>query len=94
MSEQEVIVYISENSSHCHNLVNKLYESDIDYKTKNVTEYPEYLEQLHEWGIFGTPATFVNDQAILGNQLNKIKSKLGMLDRYQSYRFFDKKERY
>ncbi|ALX49155.1 glutaredoxin family protein [Lentibacillus amyloliquefaciens] len=90
MSDQEVIVYTSENSEQCQSLLGKLNQWDIDYKQRNVTENREYLNELQEEGIYGTPATFVNKKVVLGNQVNKIKHALGMMDNYQSYSSFSK----
>lgn len=90
MSVQEVVVYISDNSLQCEKLINEFNKWEIHYKTKNVTENRAYLEQLQERGIFGTPVTFVDEDVILGFQINRIKHKLGMLDHYQSYRSFNK----
>ncbi|HLS07807.1 glutaredoxin family protein [Lentibacillus sp.] len=88
MNEQEVIVYISENSSQCENLLEQLNQMDIHYKKRNVTEHRKYLVELQEEGIFGTPATFVDEKVVLGAQVNKIKHALGMSDQYHSYTSF------
>ncbi|WP_010529396.1 glutaredoxin family protein [Lentibacillus jeotgali] len=88
MNEQEVIVYTSENSSQCEKLLNQLNQWKIDYKERNVTEHKEYLGDLQEEGIFGTPATFVDEKVVLGAQFNKIKHVLGMSDQYHSYTSF------
>lgn len=84
MNNQEVIVYTSEKSLQCEKLLGKLKQWDINYKQRNVTVNREYLEELQEEGIYGTPATFVNETVVLGTQINKIKHALGMMDYYQS----------
>ncbi|GAB4075060.1 hypothetical protein GCM10028778_25630 [Barrientosiimonas marina] len=89
MQQQEVVVYISSNSPRCSKLVDDLSEAAIVYQAKNVTDHPEYLDQLHEQGVFGTPVTYVDDDPVLGMQINKIKHKLGIADHYQSHRHFD-----
>ncbi|GGJ90786.1 hypothetical protein GCM10007063_11780 [Lentibacillus kapialis] len=90
MGDHEVIVYTSENSSQCEKLLDQLSQWDINYKQCNVTEYKEYLNELQEAGIYGTPATFVDERVVLGTQLNKIKQALGIADQYQSYMSFDR----
>ncbi|HLR62952.1 MAG TPA: glutaredoxin domain-containing protein [Lentibacillus sp.] len=90
MNEQEVIVYTSENSLQCEKLLDQLNQWDIDYKQRNVTEHKEYLDDLQEEGIFGTPATFVDEKVVLGAQVNKIKHALGMSEHYHSYTSFNR----
>lgn len=78
MKEKNVVVYISDNSSHCEKLLKQLDKWDISYETKNVTENRSYMKELQKKGIYGTPATFIEDRsnAILGCQENKIKEAL------------------
>lgn len=85
MCENNVIVYISNNCSHCDKLVAHLNQWNIKYQTKNVTEDHENMEQLQERGVFGTPATLVEDEMILGFHINKIKHVLGKTNSHQSY---------
>lgn len=73
------MVYIN---NHCTRLLDQLDEWNIDYKTKNVVEDPQYLKELQDEGFYGTPVTFINDNAILGYQKNKIKQKLGIGSRF------------
>ncbi|TMN22554.1 glutaredoxin family protein [Lentibacillus cibarius] len=84
MIGQRVVVYINDNSPDCKKLLNELNYWQIGYETRNVSKNRRYMEYLQENGIFGTPATIVNDQMILGSQINKIKRELGMM-RQQSY---------
>ncbi|WP_373895133.1 glutaredoxin family protein [Virgibacillus natechei] len=78
MSEQHVTIYISDENSQCKKLIQQLDEWDVSYTTKNVTQNRDYMKELQDIGIFGTPATFVDNQsAILGFQKNKIKYALG-----------------
>ncbi|SFE35270.1 thioredoxin reductase (NADPH) [Lentibacillus persicus] len=85
MSNQEVIVYTSENNDQCEKLLGRLNQWEIDYKQRNVTKNKDYLEELQEEGIYGTPATFIDKKVVLGNQQNKIKHALGMINNYQSH---------
>ncbi|SFB04374.1 Glutaredoxin-related protein [Lentibacillus halodurans] len=91
MNGRDIIVYISENSLQCEQLLDQLDQSDIHYECRNVTENQKYLDQLQKEGIFGTPATFVNNKVVLGSQFNKIKQNLGMSEHYQSYNSFNKR---
>ncbi|TRM11355.1 glutaredoxin family protein [Lentibacillus cibarius] len=85
MIAQRVVVYINDNSPYCEKLLNELDYWQINYETRNVSKNRKYMEYLQDNGIFGTPATIVNDQMILGSQINKIKKELGMMQQ-QSYR--------
>ncbi|WP_139343278.1 glutaredoxin family protein [Virgibacillus siamensis] len=76
MSEKNVIVYVSDDCSQCDKLLAHLNKLNVHFETKNVTKYHEYMEQLQEIGVFGTPATFVNNHMILGMQTNKINRML------------------
>lgn len=80
MRNKEVIIYVSEDSTPCEKLLNKMDKWDISYQTKNVTHNKAYMKELQEKGIFGTPATFIEDQnsVILGVQESKIKYALGI----------------
>lgn len=81
MREKDVTVYISNNCSQCDKLIAQLEEWNITFNTKNVNENHENMEQLQGRGVFGTPATFIDNQLILGFQLNKIKNVLGLVNR-------------
>ncbi|MEW9677265.1 glutaredoxin domain-containing protein [Lentibacillus sp. L22] len=77
MSTKHVMVYIN-NSNKRSKLLDQLDEWKIDYQTRNVTEHPEYLKELQEKGIYGTPVTFINGDPILGFQKEKMKDRLGL----------------
>lgn len=74
MTDKEVVVYISEGSSKCDQLLAELDQQNIFYTTKNVTKHKRYMKELQSKGVFGTPATFIDDEdsPILGLQKNKI----------------------
>lgn len=80
MRDKEVVIYVSEDSAPCKKLLNKMDKWDVSYQTKNVTNNSVYMKELQEKGIFGTPATFIEDQnsVILGVQEGKIKEGLGI----------------
>ncbi|MFC4559911.1 glutaredoxin family protein [Virgibacillus kekensis] len=87
MSNKNVVVYISANCAHCDKLINDLDLFGINYETKNVTEYPEYMKELQARGVYGTPATLIEekDEIISGLQTSKIKHMLGLTNIYRSY---------
>src|SRR5699024_2008861 len=68
MGSKRVLVYINNNRSHRLKLLDQLDKWNIDYRTKNVAENPEYLEELQGEGIYGTPVTFIDGSPILGFQ--------------------------
>lgn len=78
MGSKRVLVYINNNRSHRLNLLDQLDKWNIDYRTKNVAESPEYLEELQDEGIYGTPVTFIDGNPILGFQKDKMKCALGV----------------
>lgn len=80
MSDEDVIVYISEDSRKCEQLLTELDELKVNYETKNVTKHRSYMKELQNAGIFGTPATFIGDEKtpILGLQKNKIRQALDL----------------
>jgi glutaredoxin-related protein len=78
MSDKEVVVYISDESSKCEQLLSDLDKLNVNYETKNVTKNKKYMKELQNEGVFGTPATFIeNDNTlILWVQKSKIKQIL------------------
>ncbi|MFC3039309.1 glutaredoxin family protein [Virgibacillus xinjiangensis] len=80
MKDKQVTIYISENNSQCNKLLQQMEEWNVPYETKNVSKDSKYMRELQGMGIYGTPATFINeDEApVLGYQKNRIKSNLGL----------------
>ncbi|MFA1822581.1 glutaredoxin family protein [Virgibacillus oceani] len=78
MNEKKVVVYISEDSSKCNQLLFELDKLDVNYEIKNVTKNKDFMKELQNEGVYGTPATFIgnNNTPILGVQKNKIKQTL------------------
>lgn len=78
MKEKNVIIYVSSNCSHCKKVLDQMDKWDVSYKIKNVTQNSNYMKDLQAQGIYGTPATFIEDQskAILGFQKGEIKHAL------------------
>ncbi|WP_431801692.1 glutaredoxin family protein [Halobacillus andaensis] len=80
MSQQEVVVYTSDHCTHCKNVLSKLNEWGIDYKEKNVTQNRSYFKELQQQKVYGTPATFIGDDKVLGYQERSLKRVLGIED--------------
>ncbi|WP_236838599.1 glutaredoxin family protein [Caldalkalibacillus salinus] len=75
----KVTVYTSRGCSYCERIKNDLREWGIeDFEEKNVSENPDYFDELHDEGIFTTPVTKVDDNAIVGYRPNKMKDLLGV----------------
>ncbi|SIT08298.1 Glutaredoxin [Virgibacillus pantothenticus] len=87
MKEPKVLVYISNNSKECENVIQFLQEWHITYQTKNVNEQRANMKELQNLGIYGTPAIFVEGEKepILGFQKNKLKYYLGLADKSMTY---------
>ncbi|MFG6150425.1 glutaredoxin family protein [Halobacillus sp. B23F22_1] len=80
MSQQRVIVYTSDHCTHCKKVLSKLTEWEIDYKEKNITQDKSYFKELQKQKVYGTPATFINDEKVLGYQERSLKRALGIQD--------------
>jgi thioredoxin reductase (NADPH) len=75
----KIIVYTNTGCPYCSKIKQELQSWGFeDYEERNVGENPEYFNELHEKGIFGTPATFINDEAVIGYRPNKMKKILGV----------------
>lgn len=85
MDRHHVIIYTSDDYAESKRVVEKMDKWGIDYKTKNVSNNKEYLLELQNRGIFGTPVTFVDDHPVLGYQENKLKNVLNLGDGETSY---------
>lgn len=84
MINKKVIIYVSENCPTSEKLMAHLNQYHILFETKNVTENYQYLRELQEMGIFGTPVTHLVDQnqIILGFQINQLNDILRIRNRY------------
>ncbi|WP_163971727.1 glutaredoxin family protein [Oceanobacillus halotolerans] len=79
MNNRDITIYISNNSQVCENLITQLDQWGVVYKLKNISEHPSYREELQQENIFGTPTMFIDGEAILGFQKNRIKQVLGII---------------
>jgi glutaredoxin len=80
MNDKKVTIYVSDNSLPCKKIVSHINNLNVPYYEKNVTKNSEYMKELQEQGIFGTPAIFIEGQehAILGFQEKNINHALGV----------------
>lgn len=76
----KVTVFVSEDSEPSQKVTDLLDEYNISYELNNVTKEKDYLKELQMIGIYGTPATKVDGEFILGYQKNKLKHALGLDD--------------
>lgn len=80
MNNEDVVVYVSDESTYCNKVIHLMDEHDISYKVKNVSKDKEYMRELQRNGIYGTPALFIKgqEQSILGYQRNRILNALNV----------------
>lgn len=76
----KVVVYVSEVNEPSKKVIELLNEYKITFDMKNVTVDKTYLQELQTKGIYGTPATEIDGEFILGYQKNKLKYALGLDD--------------
>jgi thioredoxin reductase (NADPH) len=75
----KIVIYTNTGCPYCSKIKQELQSWGFeDYEERNVGENPEYFNELHEKGIFGTPATFINGEAVIGYRPNKMKKILGV----------------
>ncbi|MBO8173030.1 MAG: glutaredoxin family protein [Bacillaceae bacterium] len=78
MENQKVILYSSTGCSYCERIRNDLKNWGLDFEERNVTENPDYFEDLHEKGIFSSPVVFIDDKPFIGYRPNAMKEYLGI----------------
>ncbi|MFD1019311.1 glutaredoxin family protein [Thalassobacillus hwangdonensis] len=78
MSTQQVVVYISDNCKSCERLIHQFEEWELDYTVKNISKDKAYFQELQQKKVYGTPATFIDDERVLGFQKRKLKRTLGI----------------
>ncbi|SDM87209.1 glutaredoxin family protein [Sediminibacillus halophilus] len=76
MTEQNVVVYVSDNCSQCHELTAQLDRWGIEYTEKNISRHKAYTQEMQSHDIYGTPAVFINDYKILGFQKQRLRDAL------------------
>jgi thioredoxin reductase (NADPH) len=74
----EIVIYSSTGCPYCEKIKTELKEWGFTYEERNVTENPQYFDDLHEQGMFSTPVVFVNGEAFIGYRPKKMKKALGI----------------
>lgn len=76
---KKIVVYTNTGCNYCKKIKEDLkrwgYEN---FEERNVAENPDYFEDLHEKGMFSTPVTFIDGEAVIGYRPNKMKQVLGI----------------
>ncbi|WP_226038163.1 glutaredoxin family protein [Aquibacillus saliphilus] len=78
MIEQDVVVYVSNNCRQCNKVLSLLEDGNVPYTKKNTSVNKDYMKELQGERIYGTPATFVNNEIVLGMQKSKLQRVLGI----------------
>ncbi|RWZ52265.1 glutaredoxin family protein [Halobacillus fulvus] len=78
MNDSTVVVYTSRNCSKCDLILEKLSEWNVQYEERNISDNREYFRELQSQKVYGTPATFINGEKVLGFQERKLKRVLGL----------------
>ncbi|TGB01843.1 glutaredoxin family protein [Halobacillus salinus] len=78
MIDSKVVVYTSRDCVHCESVITKLSEWNIDFEERNISDNREYFKELQKQKVYGTPATFVDGEKVLGFQERKLKRILGI----------------
>lgn len=76
---KKVTLFVSEGSEASDSVKAFLDKNDVTYELKNVTRNKDYLKELQEMKVFGTPTIFIDGKKIEGNQENKILYELGVI---------------
>lgn len=76
----KAIVYTSTGCPYCEKIKKDLKNWGIEYEERNVTENPDYFNDLHEKGIFSAPVTFIDGESFIGYRPNKMKEYLGVTE--------------
>lgn len=76
---KKVTLFFSEGSEASDRVKAFLDKNDVTYELKNVTKNKDYLKELQEMKVFGTPTIFIDGKKIEGHQENKILYELGLI---------------
>ncbi|MBH0231575.1 glutaredoxin family protein [Halobacillus yeomjeoni] len=78
MSNPKVVVYTSDDCTNCDRVITKLSEWEVEFEERNITRNREYFKELQSKKVYGTPATFIDEEKVLGFQERKLKRTLGI----------------
>jgi thioredoxin reductase (NADPH) len=77
---ERVVIYSSTGCPYCEKIKNELKSWGLEYEERNVTENPQFFDDLHEKGIFSVPVTFIDGESFIGYRPNKMKDYLKITD--------------
>ncbi|WP_186576311.1 glutaredoxin family protein [Aquibacillus kalidii] len=78
MTEQNVLVYVSDDCNECVEMMAFLDKYHVEYQVRNISNNQEYMRELQREKIYATPVAFVNKERVLGFQKNKLMSVIGL----------------
>ncbi|MRH43640.1 glutaredoxin family protein [Aquibacillus halophilus] len=78
MTNHDVVVYVSSNCKQCEQVLSLLDDWGVTYQEINTSKDRDYMKELQKNNIYGTPATFIGNEIVLGLQKNKLKRELGL----------------
>lgn len=76
----KAILYSSTGCPYCAKMKEEFKEWGLEFEERNVTENPNFFNDLHDKGIFSTPVVFVDDKTFIGYRPNAMKKHLGIVD--------------
>ncbi|KGX86575.1 glutaredoxin family protein [Pontibacillus litoralis] len=78
MSRHKVFVYTSRGCHYCERVLQLLRDNNVEFEERNISDHRPYFDEMKEFGIYGTPVTFVGEEKVLGFQEKQLKKKLGI----------------
>lgn len=72
-------LYTSTGCEYCAKIKQFLKDRGVGYEERDILVEPAWLDELAKYGIFGVPALFLNDEAIVGYRPNKMAAVLDKL---------------
>jgi thioredoxin reductase (NADPH) len=75
-----IVIYSSTGCPYCEKIKNELKEWGYSYEERNVTDNPQFFDDLHEQGMFSTPVVFIDGEAFIGYRPKKMKKALGVTE--------------
>ncbi|MBS6062530.1 glutaredoxin family protein [Criibacterium bergeronii] len=78
MENKNVVVYTSSSCHYCHLLKDYLNEKNISFDEKNIDQDPEARSFLIKNKIMGVPATYIDDEQIIGFDKARLDKALGL----------------
>ncbi|WP_456277374.1 FAD-dependent oxidoreductase [Bacillus sp. AK128] len=75
-----IVIYSSTGCPYCEKIKTELKEWGYTYEERNVTDNPQFFDDLHEQGMFSTPVVFIDGEAFIGYRPKKMKKALGVTE--------------